>query len=77
MIASRTIQHNGDRTNDISFILLSHNEEMNKKWDLEISNEETESKIRIYVKNWARQALFKNFDYGKKVNDQWSKSTVG
>jgi len=51
MIASRTIQHNGDRTNDISFILLSQNEEMTKKWDLETSNEETESKIGIYLKN--------------------------
>ena len=28
MIASRTIQHNGDRTYDILFILLSHNEEV-------------------------------------------------
>ena len=31
MLASRTIQHNGDRTNDISFILLSHNEENYQK----------------------------------------------
>ena len=31
MIASRTIQHNGDRTYDISFILLSHNEENDQK----------------------------------------------
>ena len=31
MIASRTIQHNGDRTYDISFVLLSHNEENDQK----------------------------------------------
>ena len=31
MIASRTIQHNGDRTYDISFTLLSHNEENDQK----------------------------------------------
>ena len=31
MIASKTIQHDGDRTYDISFTLLSHNEENDKK----------------------------------------------
>ena len=31
MIASRTIQHNGDKMYDISFILLSHNEENDQK----------------------------------------------
>ena len=31
MLASRTIQHNGDKTYDISFILLSHNEENDQK----------------------------------------------
>ena len=31
MIASKTIQHNGDRTYDISFVLLSHNEENDQK----------------------------------------------
>ena len=31
MITSRTIQHNGDRTYDISFILLIHNEENDQK----------------------------------------------
>ena len=31
MIASRFIQHNGDRTYDILFILLSHNEENDQK----------------------------------------------
>ena len=31
MIASRTIQHDGDRTYDISFTLLSHNEENDQK----------------------------------------------
>ena len=45
---------------------------MTKKWDLETSNEETKSKIGIYVKNWARQALLKFFDFGQKVNSQKS-----
>ena len=31
MITSRTIQHNSDRAYDISFILLSHNEENDQK----------------------------------------------
>jgi len=35
---------------------------MTKKWDLEASNEETEPKIGIYVKNWAKQAPSKIFD---------------
>ena len=52
MITSWTIQHNSDRTDDILFILLSHNEEKDKKkWDLETSNAETELKIGIYAKN--------------------------
>ena len=38
---------------------------MTKKWDLETSNAETELKIRIYAKNWAKQVLLKNFDYGQ------------
>ena len=48
-----------------------------KKWDLETSNAETELKIGIYAKNWAKQVLLKNFDYGQsqrstvKVNGQW------
>ena len=66
MIASRTIQHNGDRMNDISFVLLSHNEE----------NEETNPKIGIYTKNWARQALLKKFDFGQSQRST-ARSTVG
>ena len=31
MIASRTIQDNSDRTNNVSFILLSHHEENDHK----------------------------------------------
>ena len=46
---------------------------MTKKWDLETSNVETEPKIRIYVKNWARQVLLKIFDL---VNGQSQRSTV-
>ena len=38
---------------------------MNKKWDLETLNEETEPKIGIYAENWARQALLKYFDFGQ------------
>ena len=65
MITSRTIQHNSDRTDDISFILLSHNEENDQKWDLETLNAEMELKIGIYAKNWTRQVLLKIFDYGQ------------
>ena len=49
---------------------------MTKKWDLETSNAETELKIGIYMKNWVKQVLLKNFDYGQsqrstvRVNDQ-------
>ena len=44
---------------------------MTKKWDLETSNTETELKIGIYEKIWAKQVLLKNFDYGQvKVNGQ-------
>ena len=42
---------------------------MTKKWDLETSNAETELKIGIYAKNWAKQVLLKIFDYGQS---QWS-----
>ena len=73
MITSWIIQHNSDRTDDISFILLSHNEENDQKWDLETLNAETELKIGIYAKNWAKQVLLKNFDYGQS---QRSESTV-
>ena len=78
MITNRTIQHNSDRTDDISFILLSHNEENDQKWDLETLNAETEPKIGIYVKNLAKQVLLKIFDYGQsqrsmvRVNGQRS-----
>ena len=44
---------------------------MTKKWDLETSNAETEVKIGIYAKKWAKQVLLKNFDY-----DQSQRSTV-
>ena len=46
---------------------------MTKKWDLEISNAETELKIGIYAKNWAKQVMLKFFDYGQS---QRSKSMV-
>ena len=38
---------------------------MTKKWDLETSNAKTEPKIGIYVKNWPRQVLLRNFDFGQ------------
>ena len=47
---------------------------MTKKWDFETSNAETEPKIRIYAKNWARQVMLKYFDL-VKVNGL-VKSTV-
>ena len=64
MITSRTIQHNSDKTDDISLILLSYNEENDQKWDLETSNAETELKIGIYAKIWAKQVRLKIFYYG-------------
>ena len=54
---------------------------MTKKWDLETANAETELKIGIYAKNWAKQVLLKIFDYGQsqrstvKVNSQSQQST--
>ena len=69
MITSRTIQHNSDRTYDISFILLSHNGENDPKMgfrDLKCRNgaqnrnlREKLSKIGLVEKFWL-----------------WSKSTV-
>ena len=53
-----------------------------KKWDLEISNVETELKIGIYAKNWAKQVMLKNCDYGQsqrstvKVNGHSQRSTA-
>ena len=55
---------------------------MTKKWDLETSNAETELKIGIYAKNWAKQVRLKIFDNGQSqqstVNgqSQRSESTV-
>ena len=49
MIASKTIQHNGDRTYDISFTLLSHNEENDQKVrfrDLKCRNEAQNQNLR-------------------------------
>ena len=48
---------------------------MIKKWDLKTSNAETELKIGIYAKNWAKQVLLKNFDQ-VKVNGQSQRSTA-
>ena len=51
---------------------------MTKKWDLETLNAETELKIGIYAKNWAKQFMLKIFYYGQsqrstvKVNGQRS-----
>ena len=49
MITSRTIQHNSDRAYDISFILLSHNEENDQKMefrDLKCRNEAQNRNLR-------------------------------
>ena len=54
---------------------------MTKKWDLETSNTETELKIGIYTKNWAKQVQLKIFYYGQsqrstgKVNSHSQRST--
>ena len=76
MIASRTIQQNGDRMYDISFILLGHNEENDQKVRFRDLNAETKPKIKIYAKNWVRQVLLKYFDL-VKVNSQWSGQVNG
>ena len=53
---------------------------MTKKWDLETSNVETKLKIGIYAKNWVKQVLLKNFNYGQsqrstvRVNGQSQRS---
>ena len=65
MIVSRTIQHNDNRTNDISFILLSRNEENDQKVGFR------DLKWRNGAQN-ARQAFSKNFN----LDQRWrSKST--
>ena len=84
MITSRTIQHNSDRTYDISFILLSHNEENDQKvWfrDLKCRNGAQNQNLREKL---SKTGPIENFLLWSKstVNGQshqstiWSKSTV-
>ena len=78
MITSRTIQHNSNRTYDISFILLSHNEENDQKVGFR------DLKCRNGAQNWnLREKLSKIGPVEKfwlwsksTVNGQQSKSTV-
>jgi len=49
---------------------------MTKKWDLETSNAETELKIGIYAKNWARQVLLKNFNFGQSQRSGQSQQST-
>ena len=69
MITSRTIQHNGDRTYDISFILLIHNEENDQKvgfGDLKCRNG---AQNRNLCEKLSKTGPLENFLL-------WSKSTV-
>ena len=69
MITSRTIQHNNDRTYDISFILLSHNEENNQKVgfrDLKCRNGAQNRNLRKKLSKTGAVEIFL----------LWSKSTV-
>ena len=67
MIASRTIQHNGDRTYEITFILLSHNEENDQKLGFR------DLKCRNEAQNWnLREKLSKTSPVEKFW--LWSKS---
>ena len=78
MITSRTIQYNSDRTYDISFILLSHNEENDQKVrsrDLKCKNG---AQNRNLHEKLSKTGPIEKFDYGQsqrstvKVNDQRS-----
>ena len=68
MIASRTIQHNGDRTYDISFTLLSYNEENDQKVrfrDLKCRNgaqnqnlcEKLSSQVLLKILTWLKSTV--------------------
>ena len=69
MITSRAIQHNSDRTYDISFILLSHNEENDQKVgfrDLKCRNGAQNQNLHEKL---SKTSPIENFSL-------WSKSTV-
>ena len=61
MIANRTIQHNGDRTYDISFVLLSHNEENDQKVGFRDLKCRNKAQIRIYEKKLSKTSLVEIF----------------
>ena len=72
MITSRTIQHNGDRTYDISFILLIHNEENDQKvgfGDLKCRNG---AQNRNLHEKLSKTSSVENFFTLVKVNNQRS-----
>ena len=78
MITSKTVQYNSDRMYDISFILLSHNEENDQKVrsrDLKCKNG---AQNRNLHEKLSKTGPIENFDYGQsqrstvKVNDQRS-----
>ena len=76
MITSRTIQHNSDRTDDISFILLSHNEENDQKMgfrDLKCRNRVQNQNLR---KKLSKTGPVEKILTMVKVNGQRSESTV-
>ena len=69
MVASRTIQHNGDRTNDISFVLLSHIEENDQKVGLRDLKWRNKAQNRNLHEKLSKIGLVEKFWL-------WSKSTV-
>ena len=81
MIASKVIQDNGDRTYNVSFVLLSCNEENDQKEgfrDLKWRNGVQNRNLR--EKTEQNRTLLKIFDFSVKsqrlVNNQCSESTV-
>ena len=69
MITNRTIQHNSDRMYDISFILLSHNEENNQKVGFRDLKCKNGAQNRNLHKKLSKTGAVENFWL-------WSKSTV-
>ena len=77
MITSRTIQHNSDKTYDISFILLSHNEENDQKMgfrDLKCRNGAQNRNLREKLSKTGPVEKFWLWSKST-VNDQSQRST--
>ena len=76
MIASKTIQHNSNKTYDILFVLLSHNEENDQKVGFRYL------KCRIGAQNWnlceklSKTCLIENFLLWSKSQRKSQRSTM-